>query len=90
MLSERYDGKTVRRDIDTLRKRIEKHFGDADDSEAVSRNLVGLVSKECEQAYEGVLDRVEKLKQQVYPDTEGEKEVIIDFTKADIAAAFRR
>ncbi|EME49313.1 hypothetical protein DOTSEDRAFT_68176 [Dothistroma septosporum NZE10] len=90
LLSERYDGKTVRRDIDTLRKRIEKHFGDAEDSEAVSRNLVGFVSQECEKEYERVLDRTESLKQQVYPDMEGEKEVIIDFSKADISAAFRR
>lgn len=84
-----HDSKEVRRGVETLRKRIEKHFGEADD-EQLSRGLVTFVCKECERNYDKVLDRLEKLVDEVYPRTEGEKDVVIDFTKADIQAGFRR
>lgn len=85
-----YDSKEVRRGIDTLRKRIEKHFGDADE-EQLSRGLVSFVCKECERNYERVLERTEKLVKEVYPpNQEGEKDVIIDFAKSEIQAGFRR
>lgn len=84
-----YDGKEIRRGIDTLRKRIEKHFGDADD-EPISRNLVALVGKECERAYERVVERFEKVIREVYPASEGEKSVEVDFTREDVRAGFRR
>ncbi|CAK3887105.1 Exocyst complex component SEC3 [Lecanosticta acicola] len=88
-LLSQHDGKEIRRGIDTLRKRIEKHFGDADE-EAISRTLVGYVCKECERAYERTLERTERLAREVYPPTEGEKNVEIDFSRADIQAGFRR
>lgn len=84
-----HDSKEVRRGVDTLRKRIEKHFGEADD-EQLSRGLVAFVCKECERNFERVLERLEKLVEEVYPRTEGEKDVVIDFTRADIRAGFRR
>ncbi|EME89300.1 uncharacterized protein MYCFIDRAFT_104310, partial [Pseudocercospora fijiensis CIRAD86] len=85
-----YDSKEVRRGIDTLRKRIEKHFGDADE-EQISRGLVNFVCKECERNYERVLERTETLVRDVYPpNQEGEKDVIIDFSKSEIQAGFRR
>lgn len=84
-----HDSKEVRRGIDTLRKRIEKHFGEADE-EAISRTLVGYVCKECERGYERVLDRTENLVRDVYPPMEGEKNVEIDFSRSDVAAGFRR
>ncbi|KAI5370598.1 putative exocyst complex component Sec3 [Septoria linicola] len=84
-----HDGKEVRRGIDTLRKRIDKHFGEADE-EQLSRGLVTFVCKECERNYDKVLERLEKLVEEVYSRTEGEKDVVIDFTKADIQAGFRR
>lgn len=84
-----HDSKEVRRGIDTLRKRIEKHFGEADE-EAISRELVGYVCKECERAYERVLERTEKLVHEVYAPVEGEKNVEVEFSKADVAGGFRR
>lgn len=84
-----YDSKEIRRNIDTLRKRIEKHFGEADE-EALARTLVDFVCKECERNYERVLERTERLVSEVYPLTEGEKPVEIGFSKADIQAGFRR
>lgn len=84
-----YDAKEIRRGIDTLRKRIEKHFGDADE-EVLSRNLVGFVCKECERAYERTINRMERIVSQVYPVTEGEKSVEVDFSREDVRAGFRR
>lgn len=84
-----HDSKEIRRGIDTLRKRIEKHFGEADE-EAISRTLVSFVCKECERSYERVLERTENLVKEVYPITEGEKNVEIDFSRNDIQAGFRR
>lgn len=84
-----YDGKEIRRSVDTLRKRIEKHFAEADE-EALARNLVDFVCKECERNFERVLERTERLVSEVYPPTEGEKSVEIGFSRADIQAGFRR
>ncbi|KAK5156759.1 hypothetical protein LTS14_004972 [Recurvomyces mirabilis] len=84
-----YDAKEVRRGIDTLRKRIEKHFADGDE-EAISRSLVGLVGKECERVYEKTFQRMEGLIGTVYPPTEGEKNVEVDFSREDVKAGFRR
>ena len=88
MLSQ-YDSKEVRRGIDTLRKRIEKHFGDADE-DAISHKLIALVSKTCQAAYERAIDRMDRVVSQVYPTAEGEKSVEIDFSKTDVQAGFRR
>ncbi|KAK5124915.1 hypothetical protein LTR85_001105 [Meristemomyces frigidus] len=88
-LLSQHEGKEIRRGIDTLRKRIEKHFGDADE-EALAQKLVGFVCKECERNYERTLDRAERIIREVYPPTEGEKTVETEFSKADVQAGFRR
>nr|POE64977.1 hypothetical protein CFP56_65935 [Quercus suber] len=88
-LFAQYDGKEVRRGIDTLRKRIEKHFGDGDE-EQLSRGLVAFVCKECERGYDRALERTERIIREIYPPTEGEKNVELPFDKTDIAAGFRR
>lgn len=79
-----FDSKEVRRGIETLKKRVEKHFGDADDP-GLSRNLVQKVLKECEDRYLGVHDRTARIVQDVY---EGGLE--IEFRKDDVSSAFRR
>jgi len=81
------DSKEIRRGIETLRKRIEKHFGEADD-EALSQKLVGLVCSECEREYNHVLERLQNLCQEVY--SQEEKPVEIEWTKEDNVAAFRK
>lgn len=82
-----HDSKEIRRSIETLRKRIEKHFGESDE-EQLSRQLVGLVCKECERRYEQVLDRLQTVCRELYK--EEEKRVEIEWTKEDIKAAFRQ
>ena len=71
-LLSQYDSKEIRRGIDQLRARVEKHFGHSDD-EAISRALVALVCKECEKAYEATIVRTEEVIKELYPNAEGEK-----------------
>ncbi|KAK0944801.1 hypothetical protein LTR29_003614 [Friedmanniomyces endolithicus] len=87
-LFAQYDVKEIRRGVDTLRKRIEKHFGDADE-EVISRNLVALVGKECERAYERTIERMERLVREVWPPGEGEKGVEVEFGREDVRGAFK-
>ncbi|KAI9781904.1 MAG: hypothetical protein M1835_004160 [Candelina submexicana] len=79
-----HDNKEMRRGIDTLKKRIEKHFGDADDP-ALSRGLVQKVLKECETRYLDIGERTKKINETVY---EGQLEV--EWRKEDVSAAFHR
>ncbi|KAH0083608.1 hypothetical protein KCU66_g19315, partial [Aureobasidium melanogenum] len=82
-----HDGKSIRSGIDTLRKRIEKHFGDADE-EQLSRQMVSMVCKECERRYDNVLDRLQKCCNILYK--EDEKGVTIDWSKEDTKEGFKR
>ncbi|KAI4728957.1 hypothetical protein E4T49_03228 [Aureobasidium sp. EXF-10728] len=82
-----HDGKSIRSGIDTLRKRIEKHFGDADE-EQLSRQMVSMVCKECERRYDSVLDRLQKCCNVLYK--EDEKGVTIDWSKEDTKEGFKR
>lgn len=79
-----YDAKEIRRGIDALRKRVEKHFGDADDP-GLSRGLVLKVLRQCEVAYLDVGERTRRVVESVY---EGGLEV--EWRREDVVNAFRR
>ncbi|CAO1605357.1 hypothetical protein XANCAGTX0491_008876 [Xanthoria calcicola] len=79
-----YDAKEMRKGIDTLKKRVEKHFGEADDV-SLSRGLVSTVLGACEKKYLGVGDRTRRLAKDVY-----EGSVEVDWRDEDVVAAFRR
>ncbi|PYH79894.1 exocyst complex component Sec3 [Aspergillus uvarum CBS 121591] len=79
-----YDGKEVRRGIEGLKKRVEKHFGDADDP-GLSRSLVLKVLRECEGRYEEAYDRTRRIIDTVY---EGQLE--LEWRKEEAAAMFQR
>ncbi|KJZ74575.1 hypothetical protein HIM_05925 [Hirsutella minnesotensis 3608] len=78
-----YDSKEVRKGIEALRKRVEKHFGDADDP-ALSRGLVAKVTRECESFYNEVENRIGRVTTDVYGG-----EVAFEWPRADVKAAFR-
>lgn len=78
-----YDGKEIRKGIETLKKRIEKHFGDADDP-TLSRNLVIKVQGECEKYYATVEDRILTIGRDVY-----DGDAMAEWSKADVQTAFR-
>ena len=84
-----HDSKELRRGVEALKKRVDKHFGDADDP-GLSRNLVLKVLKACEGAYVDCLDRVEAIKQSVYVGGEDEKGTLDWWKAEEVAAAFRR
>ncbi|KAF2468634.1 uncharacterized protein BDR25DRAFT_265418 [Lindgomyces ingoldianus] len=79
-----YDAKEVRKGIEALKKRVDKHFGDADDP-SISRDLVFKVLKECEKKYSDIYDRTTRINQDVYTG-----EVEMDWGPGEVAAAFRR
>ncbi|EAW08306.1 GTP-Rho binding exocyst subunit SEC3 [Aspergillus clavatus NRRL 1] len=79
-----YDGKEIRRGIELLKKRVEKHFGDGDDT-GLSRSLVMKVLHECERRYEEVYDRTRRVLDAVY---EGQLE--LEWRKEDAIAMFKR
>ncbi|KAF2110567.1 exocyst complex component Sec3-domain-containing protein [Lophiotrema nucula] len=78
------DSKEVRKGIEALKKRVDKHFGDADDA-SISRDLVFKVLKECEKKYGDIYDRTIRINQDVYTG-----EVEMDWGPNEVAAAFRR
>ncbi|KAI4161766.1 MAG: hypothetical protein LQ342_004598 [Letrouitia transgressa] len=79
-----YDSKEVRKGIEALRKRVEKHFGEADEVE-LARNLVGKVLKECEARYLAVGERVRAIAANVY-----ESSVEVEWKDEDVKGGFRR
>lgn len=79
-----YDAKEIKRGIEALKKRVDKHFGDADNPE-LSRGLVAKVTENCERFYEKVEDRILTISRDVY-----EGDVQAEWARADVSAAFRK
>jgi hypothetical protein len=64
------DSKELRRGIEALRKRVDKHFGDSDD-QSLSRDLMIKVLSACETAYVQCFNRLQDLGKEVYEGEEG-------------------
>ncbi|RHZ64859.1 hypothetical protein CDV55_102836 [Aspergillus turcosus] len=79
-----YDGKEIRRGIELLKKRVDKHFGDADDP-GLSRSLVLKVLRACERRYEEAYDRTRHVLDAVY-----EGQLDLEWRKEDAIAMFKR
>ncbi|KAI1197822.1 exocyst complex component Sec3-domain-containing protein [Nemania serpens] len=77
-----YDGREVRKGVEALRKRVEKHFGDADDP-SLSRELVNRVLRECEKFYNEVEVRISTITTTVYGG-----DVLFEWPRADVKMAF--
>lgn len=75
-----HDTRELRKGVEALKKRIEKHFGDADEP-SLSRGLVEMVQRECGRAYVRVLEEVEDVVRVVYPSVEGEKDVVVEWRR---------
>ncbi|KAK3394919.1 exocyst complex component Sec3-domain-containing protein [Podospora didyma] len=82
-----YDSKEVRKGIDTLRKRVEKHFGDAQDeqpaAQQAAKNLVLKVLRECEKFYSNVELRIGSITTNVYGG-----DVLFEWPRAEVKSAF--
>ena len=79
-----YDSKEIKRGIELLKKRVEKHFGDADDP-GLGRSLVVKVQQECEGRFETTYDRTRRVLDAVY---EGQLEP--EWRKEDATAMFKK
>ncbi|KAL8729751.1 MAG: hypothetical protein Q9181_004896 [Wetmoreana brouardii] len=79
-----YDAKEIRKGIETLKKRVEKHFGEADDA-SLSRGLVATVLRECEKKYVGIGERTRRLVREVY-----EGSIEVEWRDEDVASAFKK
>lgn len=80
-----YDSSEVRKGVDTLKRRIEKHFGDVDDPNTMSKSLITRVLDECCVRYLHAHDRMKVIIEKLY-----EKNVEIDWTKEEVSAFFKR
>jgi exocyst complex component 1 len=80
-----YDAKEVRKGVETLKKRIEKHFGDVDDPANTSKGLIARVLEECSTRYAHAYDRMKTIVDQVY---DGSLEM--EWRKEEVAALFKR
>ena len=87
-----YDSKEVRKGVDTLKKRVEKHFADVDDGTGEvlghagqNKGLVSRVFEECASRYGHAWDRMKVVVDRVYG---GELE--IEWRKEEVGALFRR
>ncbi|CAK7218153.1 hypothetical protein SBRCBS47491_003410 [Sporothrix bragantina] len=92
-----YDAKEVRKGIETLRKRVEKHFSTADDEQGSSglslplssssskhtNNLVNYVVRECEAFYNDVENRIGNITTNVYGG-----DVLYEWPRAEVKLAF--
>ncbi len=77
-----YDAREVRKGIETLKKRVEKHFGDADEP-ALAKPLVNRMLKECEIFYNNVELRIGTVTTEVYSG-----DVLFEWPRAEVKSAF--
>ena len=92
-----HDVKEIRKGIETLKKRVEKHFADVGVDEysgdnsvdgGNGRTLVSRVLEECSGRYVRSLERMKVVLERVY-EKDG-KGLEIEWRKEDVVAAFRR
>lgn len=81
-----YDSKEIKRGIESLKKRVEKHFGEEHDAGTASGNsLVVRVLQGCEKYYEDVEGRILTISRDVYNGA-----IAAEWTRADVSAAFKK
>ena len=80
-----HDAREMRKGVETLKKRIEKHFGDVDDPSSMSKSLVGRVFEECGTRYAHAYDRMRTVIDGVYDGN-----LDIDWRKEEVVGMFKR
>lgn len=91
-----HDSREIRKGVETLKKRIEKHFGDGDDP-ALARSLVGKVFAECVRRYGEAWDRMRAVLDRVYVGEGGggggsgaHAALEIEWRKEEVGSLFKR
>jgi exocyst complex component 1 len=89
-----YDPKEIRKGIDLLYKRVDKHFGQAPDENdlsynskapAIARTLVQEVWRECQREYDSTVELCTRTIQIYYPEG-----VQMEYTVNDVHDAFSK
>lgn len=86
-----FDAKDVRRSIEALFKRVDKHFDDEGDmvnstNKVVNGTVMAGVWQACEEKFVKETQRFSRLISQCY----GDSGVTLDFTVGDVQTAFRK
>ena len=83
-LLQQFDGKETGRGVEALKKRVVKHFGEADDP-GLSQGLIVKVLRECGERYASVWDRTQRVIGEVYGG-----ELQVEWRKEEVQSLFRR
>jgi exocyst complex component 1 len=86
-----YDAPTVRKGIETLKRRIEKHFGDVDEGSVgavTNKGLVARVFEECALQYAHAYDGMQKIIDTVYVGND--KDLEIGWRKEEVVTLFKK
>ena len=81
-----HDSKEIRKGVDLLKKRIEKHFGEGDEVD-ISQKLMEKVNRECEGKFLETRERLVRVLREGYA---GDGGLEVEFSKADVEGAFRK
>ena len=89
-----YDTKEVRKGVDLLYKRVDKHFGQVPDeneplynskSPVIAQSLVQEVWRECQKEYVGIIELCKRIISSYYPEG-----VQLEFTVSEITEYFAK
>jgi len=83
LVSSHAESSQLRRGVEALRKRVEKHFGDADEPD-VSRGLVTKVLGACEERWVEEMEKLARVPKAVYGD-----DSTVGASKEEVAKWFR-
>lgn len=86
-LTQHYDVKETKRGIETLKKRVEKHFAEADD-EGYSNKLMAELTKTLGERFIEIGERLGTLGRELYGETG--KAGGVEWGREDVWAAFRK
>lgn len=79
-----YDSKEIIKGIEALKKRVNKHFAESDET-IISQTLVAKVLRECGERYVDIHDRTMMVIKEAY-----ENSLEIEFKREDIQTSFKR
>lgn len=83
------DAKDMRKGVEALRRRVEKHFADGDE-EQISRALIGKVLGRCEDKYLKLTQRAEQMRREVFEGEDSSNVPSLQWKEGDVRAAFKR
>lgn len=81
-----YDSKEIRRGIETLRKRVDKHFAEGDEQDT-SRRLLAKMNRELMEEYMNVRERIGDIVEKGGAQYQG---LELEFSREDVVQGFTK